>query len=354
MLHVKPVPPTPSVSRSRAHFSSRAKAAGLAVHVSTVAAQLGNTITGWLLSELTAKSAQSNLHPSRTYTLKKPNGDILASSNGPQVVFYTPRESGPASPGQLAIPLGGKPEIRDEDVKSDETHNHGGTITTVDMPRPPPPARTSPPAMHVPSFQRKSPPTKFTECLPIAPKQLLPPLESVPMKSTSQRKPTPIHIVKPPTPDEEVEHLPTLPLPFSDLSYSSALDSTPYDFPAIPPAPLVPSSARFEHPSQRPRLQRTPSSSTISKDGFTFDFSPVVPEKDIHPHHRHPRSSRRPPRRGAAALECMQEMVLEYVEMRRDVVSKMTRSERFPVAGQLMNVTDCGSVYCIIGKINGE
>jgi len=346
MLHVKPVPPTPSVTRGRRHFSHKARATGLAVHVSTVAAQLGNTITGWLLSELTAKSAQENLNSQSTYTLKKSNGESLVSS-GPKALFYTPKESAPASPGQLTIPLGRKLEVKEEEKEEDKDEE---IITTVELPRPPPPARTSPPPVHITSFPpRKSPPAEFTESLPIAPKQLLLPLEPTPKKSVSQRKPTPIHIVKPPSPNDELDILPKLSLPFSDLSYSSALDSPPSQPIVTPPTPLVPASSHFEKPAQRPRFSRTPSTSLVTRDGFEFDFAPPVPEKDSHVSRS--RNHKRP-RRGAT-LECMQEMMLEYVEMRRNAVAHMARNQRFPVAGQLMCATDCGSVYSF-RRVNSE
>src|SRR5579871_4721084 len=211
MVHVTPVPHAPSIPRQKPQYSGgKGKGSGLAVHVSTVAAQLGSTITGWLVSELTTKSAQGNLNSSKTSTPKRGRGEVAASSTGPKAVFYTPKDSGPPSPGHLTIPLGGKIELNEgEDVKSEDDQNNEEINATVDMPRPPPPARMSPPPVPVDSFHRNSP-VQFTESLPIAPQQLLPPVHSVPMKSISQRKPTPIHIVKPPTPKQEIDHLPKL------------------------------------------------------------------------------------------------------------------------------------------------
>jgi hypothetical protein len=87
----------------------------------------------------------------------------------------------------------------------------------------------------------------------------------------------------------------------------------------------------------------------MNKDGFEFDFAPPVREKDQPSRPRHHKRQRRV----GATLECMQEMILEYVEMRRNMVAHMARSQRFPVAGQLMCVTDYGSVYGLT-KVNGE
>jgi hypothetical protein len=349
MLQVKPVPPTPSITRPRPHFTTKGRASGLAVHVSSVAAQLGNTITGWLLSEFTAKSAQNNTS-SNAYPLKKSDSIVSSEYGEPKAVFYTPKvESGPPSPGYLGIPLGrkraGNPDL---ETTSTEGENEEEDITEVEMPRLPPPARTSPPPLHSLPTSRKSP-TQFRESLPIAPKQLLPPISSNPMKkSVTQRKPTPIHIIPPPKSSDQVNQLPSLPIPDSNFSipYSSALDSPPAIEYAAPPTPIVPSASRFDNeetPRQyprRPKLQRTYSSSE-TKEGFTFDFPPAVPEKDF-PRQRAQRKSR-DARRGGR--ECMMDFIEEYVEMRKKSVQNMAREQRFPVAGQLMCRMDVGSVY---------
>src|SRR6202035_4244190 len=148
MLHVKPVPPAPAMQRQKPHFAGKGKSSGLAVHVSTVAAQLGSTITGWLLSELTAKSAQSNLN-SRTYDLKKTDSSAAMEFGEPKAVFYTPKlATGPPSPGFLGIPLGPtRPPSspKEESTSEDDVENDDEAATSIDMPRMPPPARTSPP-----------------------------------------------------------------------------------------------------------------------------------------------------------------------------------------------------------------
>jgi hypothetical protein len=350
MLQVKPVPPTPSVTRPRAHFSSKGRASGLAVHVSSVAAQLGNTITGWLLSELTPKSAQQNSNPSSIYSLKKSDGSPFAEYGEAKAVFYTPKvDSGPPSPGYLGIPLGRKraasPDM--EPTITEEEEDEADVMVGVEMPRLPPPARTSPPPVHALPGPKKSP-TQFRESLPIAPKQLLPPISSTPMKkSASQRKPTPIQII-PPKPTDQVDHLAALPNPLSNfpIAYSSALDSPPAIEFTAPPTPIVPSASRFDNketPRQyprRPKLQRTYSSSE-TKQGFTFDFPPTVPEKDLPKQRlqRKPRDTRR------SGSECLMGFIEEYVEMRKSSVKNMKREMKFPVAGQLMCMTDAGSVY---------
>jgi len=49
----------------------------------------------------------------------------------------------------------------------------------------------------------------------------------------------------------------------------------------------------------------------------------------------------------------MQNFMDEYVEMRRGILKKMKREQRFPVAGQLMNaMSDVGSVYAFSMKVH--
>jgi hypothetical protein len=334
MLHVKPVPPTPSVSRGRTHVPSKGKGGGLAIQISSVASQLGNTITGWLLSELNAKSATN---ASRLYTLRKRD---LADFGEPKAVFFTPKTEA-MSPAALSIPSGPTtPEVTEtaeEELEQD--------ITTVEMPRIPPPARTSPPLHSVPNSRK---PPHFTASLPIAPKQLLPPR---PTPQKSQRKPTPIPLVP------QTRHIDPLPMPLpNSIPYVSALDSPPISPETeLPPStPIVPSSPRFEHTinviadrldnvpkfQRRPRLHRT-FSSHADKSGFSFDFPPPVPEKERRRHSRRQKDSGKTD----TGSQCMQDFVTEYVEMRNELKRRMGRDQRFPVAGQLMCVTDFGSVY---------
>jgi len=355
MLHAKPVPPTPSVSRQRPYFTSRGKASGLAVHVSSVAAHLGNTITGWLLSELTAKSAQENLNTTKPYMVKKADGSVMGA---PKALFFTPKvHSGQVSPSHLGIPIGKRrpatPNPQMTIVTEEEIEEDEDITTTVELPRVPPPARTSPPppASEVPSelpIPRKRPP-QFPESLPIAPKQLLPPIL---IKSTSQRKPTPIMIPQPPSPNDELDHLPSLPSA-DKIPYSSVLDSEASLEFSAPPAPIVPSSPRFDSvpfKSQRPKFKRTLSSTSGSND-FKFDFAPNPPENDDFRRSRPHRKPRDHGNRKTGASQCMQDFVKEYVEMRRRTTRQMGRNQRFPVAGQLMHMTDVGSVHALSDKI---
>jgi len=355
MLHVKPVPPTPSVSRQRPYFTSRGKASGLAVHVSSVATHLGNTITGWLLSELTAKSAQENLNSAKPYTAKKADGSVMGA---PKAVFFTPKaHSGPLSPlspGHLGIPIGKKrpaspsPQmtvVTEEEIEEDEDI----TTTTIELPRVPPPARTSPPPAisEVPndlSIPRKRP-AQFNEPLPIAPKQLLPPMA---LKSTSHRKPPPVVILPPPSPNDELDHLPSLPST-DQFPYLSALDPEPSLEFSAPLTPIVPSSPCFDSvpfKPQRPKFRRTFSSTPDAND-FKFDFAPIIPAKDDLRRSRPQRRPREHGNRRAGTSECMQAFVKEYVEMRRRAARRMGRNQRFPVAGQMMHMTDAGSVYAL-------
>jgi hypothetical protein len=229
--------------------------------------------------------------------------------------------------------------VTEEEIEEDED-----ITTTVELPRVPPPARTSPPlpASEVPndlSIPRKRP-AQFHDSLPIAPKQLLP---SIPTKSKSQRKPTPIVILQPPSPNDELDHLPSLPSA-DDIPYSSALDSEAH----VPPAPIVPSSPRFDSVPfnpQRPKFRRTLSSIPGSND-FKFDFAPCPAQRDDF-RSRPQRKTRDHGNRKAGASECMQDFVNEYVEMRRRTARRMGRNQRFPVAGQLMHMTDVGSVYAL-------
>lgn len=366
MLHVKPVPPAPAMSRQKPQFSGKGKSNGLAVHVSTVAAQLGSTITGWLLSELTAKSAQSNLSP-RSYDTNKSDGNTTLEFGEPKAVFYTPKPAaGPPSPGFLGIPLGpvrsSSSNPKEEGISDDEVENDYPD-TKFSMPRIPPPARTSPPPPEHNFPAPRKTPIHFTESLPIAPKQLLPPIQATPVKSVSQRKPTPVNIISAPDPNEELNTLPSLPLAYSNfpIPYVSALDSPPSTMVSAPPAPLVPSSPRFnseENNNQfyrRPRLQR--STASLDKDGFAFGFPPVIPEKDLPviserdipraPAHRRPRV----PGRRTSTSECMQNFMNEYVEMRRQNVAQMGRSQRFPVVGQSMTATALGSIYTLLKEV---
>lgn len=349
MLHVKPVPPTPSVSRQRPYFTSRGKASGLAVHVSSVAAHLGNTITGWLLSELTSKSAEENLNSTKSYTVRKADGSVMGT---PKAVFFTPKvNSGSLSPTHLGIPIGKKrpssPNPQMTVVTEEEVEEDEDITTTVELPRVPPPARTSPPppTSEVPndlSISRKRP-VQVHEALPIAPKQLLPPIS---IKPTSQRKSTPIVILPPPSPNDELDHFPTLP-PIDQIPYSSALNPEPSLEFAAPPAPIVPSSPRFDSirfKPQRPKFRRTLSSIPDAND-FKFDFAPIIPAKDDLRRSRQERRPREHGNRRAGTSECMQDFVKEYVEMRRWATRRMGRNQRFPVAGQLMHMTDAGSVY---------
>src|SRR5579859_577544 len=220
------------------------------------------------------------------------------------------------------------------------------------MPRPPPPARTSPPLVQGPLLAPRSRTAPLTESLPIAPKQLLSPITPntpnlLPMKS-SKRKPTPIHILPPPNPDDETSSLP-IPIAHTSIPYVSALDSPP-SMPDgnYPSAPVVPSSPRFDNDltrhSHRPKLQRTQSSHADT--GFTFDFAPNVPEKEQR--QQRPRSRAR---ESATKTECMNDFVSEYVQMRRSNARKMPRNQRFPVAGQSMHMTGLGSVYTVAGRV---
>jgi hypothetical protein len=351
MLHVKPVPPTPSVSRQRPYFTNKGKASGLAVHVSSVAAHLGNTITGWLLSELTAKSAQENLNSTKPFTIKKADGSVTGT---PKAVFFTPKvHSGPVSPSHLGIPIGKRrpptPNPQMTVVTEEEIEEDEDITTTVELPRVPPPARTSPPlptseAPNDLSIPRKRP-AQFHDSLPIAPKQLLPP---IPTKSKGQRKPTPIVILRPPSPNDELDHLPSLPSA-DKIPYSSVLDSEAHMEFSAPPAPIVPSSPRFDSvpfKPQRPKFRRTLSSTPGSND-FKFDFAPSPPQTDDFRRSRPQRKTREQGNRKAGTSECMQDFVNEYVEMRRRTARRMGRNQRFPVAGQLMHMTDVGSVYAL-------
>ena len=356
MVHVTPVPHAPSIPRQKPQYSGgKGKGSGLAVHVSTVAAQLGSTITGWLVSELTAKSAQSNMN-SRSCDARKSVGPAKGE---PKAVFYTPQlTTGPPSPEHLGIPLGptrSSFSSPNEEVPSEEeVETVDDSCANIEMPRIPPPVRTSPPPPeHNFPAPRKSP-TLFTESLPIAPKQLLPPIQSAPVKSVSQRKPTPIQIIPAPDPKDEPNHLPTLPMPYSNfpIPYVSALDSPPSSV-TVPPAPLVPSSPRFSDGGDKPQYSPRPSIqrslSSADKDGFAFDFPPVIPEKDIPraPVHRRPKVVGR----RSHISECMQDFIDEYVEMRRKNVNRMARNQRFPVAGQLMSTTSLGSVYSLVKEV---
>ena len=352
MLHVKPLPPTPSVSRPRPSFTSRGKASGLAVQVSRVTQHLGNTITGWLLSEVTAKSAQQSNGPStaKRSSFKKADKNVSGYAH-PKTVIFTPeqQQNSPPTPGYLGIPLGRKRPTTPEDmIVVEEIEEDEDVTITVELPRIPP--TSSQPLASIPIFSvTPKPRTQFTESLPIAPKQLLPPLQSPASKSITQRKPTPINSVPPPCSSDEIEHLPTP--PFSDLAipYSLALDSPPtMEYSALS-ASIISSSPRFDtsnppppRQSYRPRFQRT-HSSTVENMGFIFDFHPVVPDKNYPPLPRLRRPREQHKRAGTS--QCMQDFIEEYVDMRRRRSRRMRRDQKFPVAGQLMCLTDVGSVY---------
>lgn len=348
MLHVKPVSPKPNVSRPRAHLTSRGKANGLAVQVSSVAQQLGNTITGWLLSELTVKSARNNV-PSKTYTLKKVDGDVLAEYTTPKAGFLPPKQQ--SSPGHLGIPVGReRPASPNEMTVVAEEVDEEDITTAVELPRVPPPARTGPPPLPseptFPTVIRKPPPSQSKGSLPTAPKQLLPPRQPTPSKST-QRKPAHILIDPPPSPKDELEHLPTLSFSPLSIPYLSALDSPSTTAYSVPQAPLISSTSFDDDPpylSHRPKFHRTSSTPIDNNAGFTFDFPAVVSEKDI-PRHRSRRPRGRLNNERTGSSQCMQDFVEEYVQMRRRQLRRTGRDQRFPVAGQLMCITNVGSVY---------
>jgi hypothetical protein len=352
-----------------------------------VASNFGNAITGWLLNEITAKATQPTHSTIKTYTLKKWNGEIVAEAPAqPKALFFTPKgpSHGPASPGYFTIPLGRKRPVSPDvtvvvEELEDELDKVGGSDeepTIIDLPRPPPPARTSPSTKQPP----QQTPKKFIEALPIAPKQLLPPLDPKPTKTLGKRKPTPIAYPEAPSPLAELSNLP------SSIQYTSVLDSPPSQ--SAPTAPLVPSSPRFA-PEQPPphklthrRFHRTSSDRYPQSDnpvsshklsapgGFTFDFAPVVHE--LLPHRATKIRKQQllpkeglPPRDGhgqkeglskrqAGATECMRSFVEEYVRMRRRNMSALGREARFPVAGQMMCVTDGGSVYAYVERMRDE
>ena len=271
-----------------------------------------------------------------------------------KAMFFTPKaHSGSVSPSHLGIPIGKKrpatpnPQMTiviEEDIEEDED-----ITTTIELPRVPTPARTPPPppVSEVPndlSIAQKRP-APFHASLPIAPKQLLPP---IPTKCTTQRKPTPIVIPQPPSPNDKLDHLPSLPLT-DKILYPSVLDSEASLEFSVPPAPIVPSSRRFDSVPfrpQRPKFRRTLSSNPGSND-FKFDFTPTAPEKDAFRRSRPLRRPREHGNRRTGTSECMQDFVKEYVEMRRRTTRRMGRNQRFPVAGQLMHITDAGSVYAL-------
>lgn len=277
----------------------------------------------------------------------------------PKALFYTPvLPTGPPSPGYLSVPLGPtRPSTstpKEEVASEEEVETVDDAYAKLSMPRLPPPARTSPPPPEHNFPAPRKTPLQFAESLPIAPKQLLPPIQAAPVKSVSQRKPTPIQVISAPDPNNELNLLPSLPVPYSNfpIPYVSALDSPPSSV-TVPPAPLVPSSPRFSdggHNPQyprRPRLQR--SFSSTDKAAFAFEFPPVIPEKDIPraPAHRRPKIVGR----RSHTSECMQDFIDEYVDMRRKNVTKMARNQRFPVAGQLMSTTSLGSVYSLVKEV---
>jgi hypothetical protein len=353
MLHIKPVPPAPSVSRQRPHFTTKAKTSGLAGQVSNVASHLGNTITGWLLSELNAKASHDKLdsHPDKNYVLKKTSdGTMDGEYAQPRAVFYTPdKEASVSSNVHLSIPSPKKraPSPHPGVIPIEEEDEEGDDLPPlVKLPRRPPPARTSPPPIiREPPSINKKPPPRFTEPLPIAPKQLLASVEVFPHKPKSQRKPTPPpSLIHPPTPKDELPPAPLSDLPIPNITITEKTFS-----------PDSKTPTHSDAPQKRPIFQRVISSPSVENSGFTFEFPPVAPPKENLAQRL--RIQRRPPKptqsRRSAAEECMQNFMDEYVEMRRGVLKKMKREQRFPVAGQLMNaMSDVGSVYAFSLKVH--
>ena len=263
----------------------------------------------------------------------------------------------PTPTAHLAVPVSGPPSSSPEKrtvVEKEAEDEEEKDITDIDMPRPPSPLLASPPSVTTfTPHPLKKYPLHFTEQLPIAPKQLLSPTSVKLSNPTSQRKPTPIHIISVPLHRNGIKSVSTQQLGESRVPTREVSDSRPsteYSPPSteftVFSAPTVPSlPPRFyndnSHHLRRSHLPRTISSKHVEDSEFVFDFPPTASQGDFS------RRSKRPREYGhrSRASECKQDFVKEYVERQRSNMKQMKREQRYPVVGQMMRVTDAGSVY---------